>query len=61
MPIAPLSTMAGAYIVRRMRPQVFYPLSYATVGIFADHARLQWRARPACNVTSRALYDPDEA
>jgi uncharacterized protein len=35
MPIAPLSTMAGAYVVRRMRPQVFYPLSYATVGIFA--------------------------
>jgi uncharacterized membrane protein YfcA len=35
MPIAPLSTIAGAYIVRRMRPQVFYPLSYATVGIFA--------------------------
>lgn len=31
MPIAPLATLAGAWIVRRMRPQVFYPLMYVMI------------------------------
>ncbi len=33
MPLAPLSTLAGAWLVRRMKPEVFYPLTYATVGL----------------------------
>src|SRR5262249_49720519 len=40
MPIAPLATLAGASMVRRMRPQVFYPFSYVTVGIVA--VKLVW-------------------
>ncbi|MBL8584331.1 MAG: sulfite exporter TauE/SafE family protein [Rhizobiaceae bacterium] len=35
MPIAPLATVAGAWLVRRMRPEVFYPLTYATVGLLS--------------------------
>ncbi|HEY5820094.1 MAG TPA: sulfite exporter TauE/SafE family protein [Mesorhizobium sp.] len=35
MPLAPLATIAGAWLVRRMRPEVFYPLTYATVGLIA--------------------------
>jgi hypothetical protein len=35
MPIAPLATLAGAWLVRRMRPEVFYPFTYATVGLIA--------------------------
>ncbi|BCH22414.1 UPF0721 transmembrane protein [Mesorhizobium sp. L-8-10] len=35
MPVAPLATLAGAWIVRRMRPDVFYAFSYATVGLIA--------------------------
>ncbi|MEO4000745.1 sulfite exporter TauE/SafE family protein [Mesorhizobium sp. CAU 1732] len=31
MPIAPLATLAGAWIVRRMRPEIFYPFMYAMV------------------------------
>ncbi len=31
MPIAPLATLAGAWLVRRMRPEVFYPFMYAMV------------------------------
>jgi uncharacterized membrane protein YfcA len=33
MPMAPLATLAGAWLVRRMRPEVFYPFTYATVAI----------------------------
>ena len=40
MPIAPLATLAGAWLVRRMRPEVFYPFTYATVGIVA--LKLLW-------------------
>jgi uncharacterized membrane protein YfcA len=40
MPVAPLATMAGAWLVRRMRPAVFYPFTYATVGIVA--VKLLW-------------------
>ena len=29
MPIAPLATLAGAWLVRRMRPEIFYPLPTA--------------------------------
>ena len=35
MPVAPLATLAGAWLVRRMRPDVFYPFTYATVGLIA--------------------------
>lgn len=31
MPIAPLATLAGAWLVRRMKPQIFYPFMYATI------------------------------
>ena len=40
MPIAPVATLAGAFVVRRMRPQVFYAVSYITVGIVA--VKLVW-------------------
>jgi len=40
MPIAPLATLAGAFVVRRMRPQVFYSVSYITVGVVA--VKLVW-------------------
>ncbi len=40
MPLAPLATMAGAWLVRRMRPDVFYPLTYGTVGLIA--VKLLW-------------------
>jgi uncharacterized membrane protein YfcA len=35
MPVAPLATLAGAWLVRRMRPEVFYPFTYCTVGAIA--------------------------
>jgi uncharacterized protein len=35
MPIAPLATLAGAWLVRRMKPEVFYPFTYATVALIA--------------------------
>jgi uncharacterized membrane protein YfcA len=35
MPFAPLATLAGAWLVRRMRPEVFYPFTYATVAVVA--------------------------
>ena len=35
MPVAPLATLAGAWLVRRMRPEVFYPFTYCTVAIIA--------------------------
>ncbi len=35
MPVIPLATLAGAWLVRRMRPEVFYPFTYATVGLIA--------------------------
>lgn len=35
MPLAPLSTLAGAWLVKRMRPELFYPLTYATVALIA--------------------------
>jgi uncharacterized membrane protein YfcA len=35
MPIAPLAPLAGAWVVRRMRPETFYTFSYATVGLIA--------------------------
>lgn len=40
MPLAPLSTLAGAWLVRRMRPEIFYPFTYATVAILA--VKLVW-------------------
>lgn len=35
MPVAPFATLAGAWVVRRMRPDVFYAFSYVTVGLIA--------------------------
>ena len=40
MPLAPLSTLAGAWLVRRMRPEIFYPFTYATVALVA--VKLVW-------------------
>jgi uncharacterized membrane protein YfcA len=40
MPLAPLATMAGAWLVRRMRPEIFYPFTYATVAVVA--VKLVW-------------------
>jgi uncharacterized membrane protein YfcA len=39
-PLAPLATLAGAFLVRRMKPEVFYPFTYATVGLVA--LKLLW-------------------
>jgi len=33
MPVAPLATLAGAWLVRRMRPDIFYPFMYAMVAL----------------------------
>lgn len=33
MPLAPLATLAGAWIVRRIRPELFYPFMYIMVMI----------------------------
>jgi uncharacterized membrane protein YfcA len=35
MPIAPLATLAGAWIVRRIKPDMFYPLMYSMIFIVA--------------------------
>lgn len=40
MPLAPISTLAGAWLVRRMRPELFYPFTYATVALIA--VKLIW-------------------
>lgn len=40
VPAAPLATLAGAWIVKRMRPDVFYPLMYAM--IFVVSLKLMW-------------------
>jgi len=40
MPVAPLATLAGAWIVRRMKPEIFYPFMYAMILIVG--AKLVW-------------------
>jgi uncharacterized protein len=35
MPLAPLATLAGAWVVRRLGPNAFYFVSYGTVGVIA--------------------------
>ncbi|MAW86177.1 MAG: hypothetical protein CMJ42_06560 [Phyllobacteriaceae bacterium] len=35
MPFAPLATLAGAWLVKRMKPEVFYPFTYTMVAIVA--------------------------
>ncbi|MGE3304468.1 MAG: sulfite exporter TauE/SafE family protein [Rhizobiaceae bacterium] len=40
MPLAPLATLAGAWVVRRIKPDLFYFISYATVGVIA--IKLVW-------------------
>lgn len=35
LPFAPLATLAGVWLVRRMRPEVFYPFMYAMILIVA--------------------------
>lgn len=40
MPIAPVATLAGAYIVRQMKPEIFYPFMY--VMVFLTALKLIW-------------------
>jgi uncharacterized membrane protein YfcA len=40
MPVAPVATLAGAWLVRRMRADVFYAFTYATVAVLA--VKLIW-------------------
>ena len=40
MPIAPVATLAGAWIVRRMKPEIFYPFMYAMVLVVGS--KLVW-------------------
>ncbi|PZO72352.1 MAG: hypothetical protein DI629_20915, partial [Mesorhizobium amorphae] len=40
MPLAPVFTLAGAWLVRRMRPEIFYPFTYLTVALVA--VKLVW-------------------
>lgn len=40
LPLAPLATLAGAWLVRRMRVETFYPLMYAMV--FVAAIKLIW-------------------
>lgn len=40
MPVAPVATLAGAWLVRRMKPDVFYPITYATVALIG--IKLLW-------------------
>ena len=47
MPLAPLTTFAGAWVVKRMRPEVFYPLMYliilaTSVKLVADGLNALW-------------------
>ena len=35
MPLAPLATLAGAWLVRRIRSEVFYALTYGTMALIA--------------------------
>jgi len=40
MPLAPVATLAGAWVVRRMRAEVFYPFTYGIMAIIA--VKLVW-------------------
>lgn len=40
MPLAPVATLAGAWIVRRMRADVFYPVTYGIMALIA--VKLVW-------------------
>ncbi len=40
LPLAILATLAGAWVVKRMRPEVFYPLMYAMVALVGG--KLVW-------------------
>lgn len=42
MPLALVSTLVGAFLVKRMRPEIFYLLTYVTVGLVA--LKLIWDA-----------------
>ncbi len=42
LPLAPLATLAGAWIVRRLKPDTFYAVTYLTVG--AISVKLLWDA-----------------
>ncbi len=44
LPVALIATMAGAAIVKRLKPDVFYPLAYA-LGLIAS-VKLLWDALP---------------
>lgn len=45
LPLAPLATLAGAWIVKRMRPEIFYPFTYVTVLLVA--LKLLWDSAAA--------------
>ncbi len=40
MPLAPVAILAGAWVVRRMRPEIFYPFTYGTVALVG--VKLLW-------------------
>lgn len=40
MPAAPLATLAGAWLVKRMRAEIFYPFTYAAMALVA--LKLVW-------------------
>ena len=40
MPLAPVAILASAWVVRRMRPEVFYPFTYGTVALVG--VKLLW-------------------
>lgn len=40
MPVAPAATLAGAWLVRRMKPQAFYTFAYVTVALIG--LKLLW-------------------
>lgn len=42
MPVAPLATLAGAWIVKRMKPEIFYPFMYVMIMLVG--LKLVWDA-----------------
>ena len=40
MPVAFVATLAGVFIVKRMKPELFYSVTYVTVGLVA--VKLLW-------------------
>ena len=42
MPVAPIATLAGAWIVKRMKPEIFYPFMYVMIMLVG--VKLVWDA-----------------